>query len=345
MYDPRYKITDKLLNNIVALETDKTIVSLNDSSSVKTSLEKKSKVMNLFHLAHMLDLGLTIKEAEKIADGRRLSIDDERGKIINNFRNVLEFNRSSVAESYVDLDANIILHLNKILLNNWRETWEVKFRNSNEPLNIDFDNWSQFRDASIEDRDIQSKLLELLEWYRSSNSAVHNLVRIGVLLFRFWQIYPLVNMNKLTGIALADYLLTKSGYSTSSHLSIVRTFDLFQDEFVDLWTKSGTGSLTEWLERFIKAISVDISDIKDDYHKLLSDQEKSQKQPFLDLNKRQLKILRYLQTIPTVKREDYCQMMDVSTMTAFRDLNDLVDKKLLRIDGRGRGTKYLLYNR
>jgi hypothetical protein len=32
-------------------------------------------------------------------------------------------------------------------------------------------------------------------------------------------------------------------------------------------------------------------------------------QPLLDLNKRQLKILRYLQTIPTVKREEYCQCL------------------------------------
>ena len=70
--------------------------------------------------------------------------------------------------------------------------------------------------------------------------------------------------------------------------------------------------------------------------------ERAKKQPFLDLNPRQLKVLRYLQNVPYIKREDYCHMMDVSTMTAFRDVNDLVRKKLLKVEGQGRGTKYRL---
>ena len=79
--------------------------------------------------------------------------------------------------------------------------------------------------------------------------------------------------------------------------------------------------------------------------KTLNEEDKSSKKPFLDLNKRQLKILRYLQTIPTVKREDYVQMMDVSTMTAYRDLTELMEKKLVKLEGQGRGTKYMLSNR
>jgi hypothetical protein len=32
-------------------------------------------------------------------------------------------------------------------------------------------------------------------------------------------------------------------------------------------------------------------------------------------------------------------------MTAFRDLDELVNKNLLRVDGKSRGTKYLLSSR
>jgi len=38
-------------------------------------------------------------------------------------------------------------------------------------------------------------------------------------------------------------------------------------------------------------------------------------------------------------------MMDVSTMTAYRDLTELMEKKLVKLEGQGRGTKYMLSNR
>jgi predicted HTH transcriptional regulator len=101
-----------------------------------------------------------------------------------------------------------------------------------------------------------------------------------------------------------------------------------------------------WIERFVKSMARDVEEQKNEIDKQMAEeQEKNAKQPFLDLNKRQLKILKYLQTIPTVKREDYCAMMDVSTMTAYRDLDDLVNKKLIKVEGRGRGTKYMLVSR
>ena len=93
-------------------------------------------------------------------------------------------------------------------------------------------------------------------------------------------------------------------------------------------------------------MAADLQESFDNVTGLLGEEEKrNTSQPFLDLNKRQLKILRYLQNIPTVQRDDYCQMMDVSTMTAYRDLNDLVSKKLIKVEGQGRGTKYKLASR
>ena len=68
----------------------------------------------------------------------------------------------------------------------------------------------------------------------------------------------------------------------------------------------------------------------------------SKKQPFLNLNKRQLKILKYLQKISQIKREEYVEIMEVSTMTAYRDLDELVKKGLLKVSGQGRSTRYIL---
>jgi hypothetical protein len=347
MYIPSYKLTDRLINHLVKLETDRTIVSSQMTPTpVKARMEKRNKTLNLFHLAHMLDVPITLKEAEKLAEGKKLATDDKKSIILNNFRNILEFNRSSVAESYADIDLNLLNHLNKLLLTDWREPWEAKIRIGDENIDGDFDNWVGLRDQSLNTANLQSELLAGLEWYKANQSLVFVLIRIGVLLQRFIRLAPFSYGNKLTAIALADYLLYRAGYTGRSFLPIMRSFDVNGEDYIEALVMAGEiNDVTIWIERFVRNLAVDMADVREEYFNLVAEQEKSTKQPFLDLNKRQLKILRYLQTIPTVRREDYCQMMEVSTMTAFRDLTDLVTKKLIKIEGQGRGTKYMLYNR
>lgn len=355
MYDPQYSISDSLLNNIVKLEIDKHYLeSTQVSTKTRNRLASRAKTSNLFHFAHTLNINLTLKDAEKISDGKKIVTEDARGTILNNFRNALEFTRSNISETYIDIDLNILQHLNKILLTDWKESWEAKLRTSGENIDLSLENWATLRDQSIESLYVQQKLVELLDWYKSSMSKVHSLIRIGVFVERLIEISPFIYLNKLTTIAIADYLLYKNGYVAKSHFPTVRNFDVYQDEYLEAWNQRRMNAemdpekaedITLWLERFIRNLSVDMRETKEEMQKQIREEEKGSKQPFLDLNKRQLKILRYLQTIPVVKREDYVQMMDVSTMTAYRDLNELVQKKLLKVEGQGRGTKYMLYHR
>ena len=259
---------------------------------------------------------------------------------------------------YSDIDINVILHLNKILLTNWKELWEAKFRSSGDIISDSYDSWVYIHDKKIDLSLIQSELSELINWYKTNNIKVNSIIRIAVFIYRLIRISPFLYLNKLTVIAVADYLLYKNGYVHKTYIPISRNFDIYEDDYIECWNHALQGKLdpktqtviemediTIWLERVIRNISNDFVEVREAQYSKISDTEKGVRQPFLDLNKRQLKILRYLQTIPTLKREDYVQIMDVSTMTAFRDLSELVKKKLLKIEGRGRGTKYMLANR
>lgn len=348
MYQPKYEITDRLLLNLVKLEVERNnIENIQLNAQTRAKLQLRAKAVNMFHMAHMIGVEITLKDAEKAAEGRKVVTEDARGTILNNFRNALEFVRSNITDTYVDIDLNILLHLNKILLLDWKEAWESKFRTSGEDIDVILDNWVSNKDNRINSTQIQDELLSALDWYKSSIAKVHNLIRVGVLLYRLIRIAPFIAANKLTLITVTDFLLQKNGYIDKSFISTTRNFDVYEDEYLEAWTQAVAHdeNITLWLERFIRNLANDMVDTKDEVNRNIQEESKSTKQPFLDLNKRQLKILRYLQTIPTVKREDYVQMMGVSTMTSFRDLNDLVRKKLLKLEGKGRATRYMLYNR
>jgi|GEM_PF-1176928 len=356
MYEPKYTLSHTILNNLIKLETEKSLIEnqiLPDN--VIIYMKNRAKSLNLLHLGHLIGVNLTLKDAEKLADGKRIETEDARGMILNNYRNILEFIRSSVAESYADIDLNILIHLNKIMLTDWRESWEAKFRIGGESIDNIYENWLDIRDKNIDPIVIQDEINYLITWYKTNSAKIHPLIRIAIFLYRLLRIAPFVVLNKITLIAITDYLLYKNGYIHKTFIPTTRNFDIYEDEYLEAWTYAIQGKLnsntqevndldniTLWIERFIRNISNDIQEIRGVINTKLHEETRISKQPFLDLNKRQLKILRYLQTIPTLKREDYVQMMDVSTMTAFRDLNSLVKKKLIRVEGRGRGTKYML---
>lgn len=348
MFEPKFKLTHTIINNLVKVEREKISLQKTQlSSRISNSLKAKSKATNLFHLAHIIGANISLKDAEKLSEGKKFEQSDARLLVINNFRNSLEFTRSTAADTYIDVDLNVLIHLNKIMLTGWKETWEAKFRTSGEELDVNLDNWVDLRDKEIEPVRIQEELLNLIEWYKTNRGKIDPLIRIAVFIYRLIRITPFIAGNKLTVIAIADLLLYKNGFIDNTFLPVTRNFDIYEDEYLESWTSAlaNQEDITLWVERFIRNISNDMLDLREEAQKLLGDEEKSTKQPFLDLNKRQLKILRYLQNIPAVKREDYVQMMDVSTMTAFRDLTDLSKKKLLKVEGKGRGTKYMLKNR
>lgn len=345
MFKPKYTITDNMLSNIVKIELDKQSVALQELTSQDiNAFNNHSKAVSIFHLAHIIGVEMTLKDAQKAVEGKKISTPDARGAILNNFKNVLDYVRANLADSYIDLEINVLVHLNKIILTDWKETWEARTRSSASEADKLLDNWTGIRDP--EPGLIEDRLNQLIDWYKNSQNMIHPLIRIGIVILEMIRIAPFQYCNQLTILAIIDFLMYRNNISSTTFLPAIKDFDIHDQEYQIAWREAiDKDDMTVWLDRFIQNLTVEISDSKNQVLKKTQEEIKNTKQPFLDLNRRQLKILRYLQTIPTVKREDYVQMMDVSTMTAFRDLFDLVRKKLIKVEGKGRGTKYVLASR
>ena len=345
MYEPKFTYTDRLVSQLIKLEGNKTTIhSLDLTYNVRHKLAVNAKALDMFHLAHMLGFDITIKDGEKLSNGIKLEgIDDLTMRVIQNFRNVLEFNRSNMVDTYAEMDFAILHHLNKLITAQWKEIWEAKFRSGMETIDERFDDFVVLRDTEINSSQVEREMFELIEWYKTVTPTLTPIVRFGILIHRLIEIYPFLAGNKLTLMAVADYLLLKNGLASKAYTSVIHNFDVNRDKYMEaIYLSKKNYDLSFWLEAFVESLNKDLTDIREGVNEYIIEEEKSKKQPFLDLNKRQLKVLRYLQTVPMIKREDYCHMMEVSTMTAFRDLNDLVRKKLLKVEGQGRGTKYRL---
>ncbi|MDD3647731.1 MAG: Fic family protein [Candidatus Dojkabacteria bacterium] len=347
MSEPTYKITNNILNYIVKFEIEKK--GIEDKQFPEDIIQKarlNANADDIFHLANMLELNLSVKTARKIASGKTLSIENYKGQYLTNFRNAVEYIMATQS-SYYPIQANILLHLNKVLITGIADEWDSKFRTGGEQINSQDDNWIQFLDTSIPSIEVQAQALKTIEWYASKQKQIHPLITIPIVLYRLIRIFPFIFGNKITLFAVCKYLFFKGGIYLDGLVPLVKNFSLHESEFFDTWRAaiSSNDDVTSWIEVFTRTFSTETRTTGESIDKLIIEHKDHNKQPFLELNKRQLKILRYLQNIPVIQREEYVEILDVSTMTAYRDLTQLVKKGLLRVEGHGRGTKYMLATR
>lgn len=347
MYTPKFNYSDKVVNNLVKIERSKTILENTELSyNIKQKIGTTTKSYDMLYFANILGLEVTLKDAEKLLSSQKLDgVDEIRSIILKNFKNVLDFNRSNVADTYSEFDKPIILHISKLMLNQWKETWEANIRSLSEKLDDRWDSYLHLRDQSIDVNSIEMEVAELVEWYKYSIPTIIPIVRIAIVMYRLMEIAPFNAGNKFILLGIMDYLFLKNGFGGKTYSSVVKSIITNEEKFTKGYEiVRKTYDLSHWIDIFTSITLKELMDTREDIQDFVATEEKSKQQPFLNLNKRQLKALKYLQNVPTIKREDYCHMMDVSTMTAFRDLNDLVSKKLIKIEGRGRGTKYKLTN-
>jgi diguanylate cyclase (GGDEF)-like protein len=63
---------------------------------------------------------------------------------------------------------------------------------------------------------------------------------------------------------------------------------------------------------------------------------------YFELNERQRRLIEYLQVYGSIRNRDYYEIMGVSKSTGWRDLKDLMERELVQVKGRGKGSVYSL---
>jgi len=347
MLSPTYTLTHRMLNSIVKIEKLKLQIDQSFEKTQNKFLLEEKRVNDLFHMAHILGINMSYREVENITKNKKPIINEVEGKLILNLNSALNFVDTSLKGNYLTWDINFVVQINKLLLSNFRANTESKIRESGEAVDKSNDTWSELRDLTVTSTYIRPKLVQTLDTYKASISKTHDLINLIVLWYSLIRICPFVSQNKLTILTILEIASMISKYFEFPYISFIKNIDNNEEMYLEkiFEASKSEDDLTSLIEVFLEKITEDFESTVNELNRKNKISTEKKDQPFLNLNQRQLKILRYLQNIPTVRREEYCEMMQVSTMTAFRDLDELVNKNLLRVDGKSRGTKYLLSSR
>jgi len=199
---------------------------------------------------------------------------------------------------------------------------------------------------------VEKEMKRFLSWWKSSLKTEDGLLRAGIAHFYFVTIHPFEDGNGRIARALTDMALAQDEklgvryYSFSSR--IMQERDDYYSVLENCSKGKGTGTnITDWLAWFLGCYKRAIDGSEKIIGHVLAKAGFWQAFGTLELNERQCKVVnRILEAgkggfLGGLTTRKYVSLAKVSRATAFREISDMLDKKILRpMPGKGRSVRY-----
>ncbi|MBQ9068884.1 MAG: Fic family protein [Eggerthellaceae bacterium] len=189
-------------------------------------------------------------------------------------------------------------------------------------------------------------MADFLTWF-NANPSTDLLVKAGLAHLRFLTVHPFEDGNGRIARALTDMLLAQSDGSPRRFYSMARYIEANRNDYYEAveQAQKGTPDVTQWLTWFLTAVNASIEASGEEFDAVLRRSDFWSSIDSVPLNERQRKVLAVLvgsfEGKLTAKK--WAKLCKVSPDTALRDINDLVDKGVLKRDpAGGRSTSYSL---
>jgi Fic family protein len=165
----------------------------------------------------------------------------------------------------------------------------------------------------------------------------------------FVTIHPFEDGNGRLARAIMDMLLARSDgtkirfYSMSNQIFKEHKY---YNKIIEK-TQKGTNDITEYLEWFLRCFERAIQSSEKNLEIILDKSRFWDKHKYISINERQRTVINYLydnyhKEIGFLRTSTYAKLVKCSTDTALRDLQDLVAKRILKVEDSGKKTNYLI---
>ena len=192
---------------------------------------------------------------------------------------------------------------------------------------------------------LDKEMTDLIEYINEEN-GVDDLIKAGIIHLWFVILHPFDDGNGRIARALTDMLLARSDENKCRFYSMSSQIQKNRKGYYDILEKTQKGSMdiTSWLEWFLENLLLAIKSSDDILADVFKRAEFWHKNSQVMFNERQRKVLnRFMDNFEgNLTSTKWAKMCNCSQDTASLDINDLIDKKILKKVGKGRSTNYVL---
>ncbi len=191
---------------------------------------------------------------------------------------------------------------------------------------------------------IESEMTTFIGWFNTEEN-LDPVIKSALAHLWFLSLHPFEDANGIMARSLSDMLLARGDESPKQFYSMSAQICLEQNEYYNILekTQKSTLDVTDWLQWFLNCLSNSLVAANENLSRVLKKHQFWNAHATDILNKRQILLLNRLMSGFEGKLTSsvWAKVTKCSTDTALRDIQDLINKQILRKEpGGGRSTSY-----
>lgn len=351
MFTPKFTITNIILRNIGAIEAAKEVI---ENAPLVPMYEKKFKsdalLRTVHHGTHIEGNDLNIDQTKQVMEGLEILARDRDIQEVINYRNVMGL-LDELKDKRGGYDLTMLTDIHKETVNKVVAPEKCGVLRKSEVV-IKEEGTGKVVFQPPPYPQVKELLDEVFNWINMPESSeYHPILKAGIVHYILVSIHPFVEGNGRTVRAFSTLVLMRENYDIKKFFSLEEHFDSDPASYYEAFTSTDTKpggvfekELTDWLIYFTGVVAIELSKIKEKIRKLSVDSRlKGIIGSQVALTERQMKLIEHMGEHGYAVMQSLKDIFPmVSEDTVLRDMNYLIEKKIIKKEGKTKAARYVL---
>lgn len=347
MFNPKYTITDKILNNISQIMAGREIIERSKLiPKWELSIRREARIHNAHSSTSIEGNRLTLEQVKALSENKEVVASTKDKQEVLNYLKVLDVIPQYADKELIDTKLFLRIHrtITKEVLGKTKDSGIFRDRQVFVGKRV-FDG-TQFKEVveymPPDTKDVSRLVKEFLIWLNSKETKdINPVILAGIAHYEVARIHPFIDGNGRTARLLSALILYKSGFDHRRFFALDDYYDEDRNAYYAALktAQENKGNINKWLEYFTEGILYSVNKVKDVIRKL-GFTRKVDKDEQIELTQRQIKILEKMQEKGKVTNKDLQTMFKISRQAVLKEISKLIDSKIVELIGKGRGAYY-----
>jgi len=349
MFIPKYSISPEVLGAVSEISEVKVIVERSRVLPLNQLQLQREAMIRMVHTSTSIE-GNPLEEyqVDKVLSGMSVAADDKSIIEVKNYQAALK-EVEKLAEANEPLDEKTILHLHAISMKGLLPPEKTgAYRPGPIYIVDDMGNGKEkLRYEGPPATDLKKLIKELMDWLKKADKdELHPVLKAGIFHTQFVHIHPFSDGNGRVTRLLTNLLLYKDKWDFRKVIVLEEFYNKNRQDYYNAlaygWDqdyKEGA-DITDWLEYFMAGFLVEARKVAKKIQSLGMDKTHD-KASTVYLDGDELKIMDFLISTGKLKSEDVIKLLNIAKRTAQLKLKNLVEKGVIKSEGKGPSTFYI----
>lgn len=350
MFKPSFNITPQLLNNISEISEIKAVIERSKVLPLNEAQLRRQAIIRMAHTSTSIEGNrLAEFQVKKVLEGEIVNADQKSINEVKNYQIAIQ-KVDEMADVGGTLTIDKILSLHAVLLKGLIDLTKTGHFRPGPIYVVDDlgDGREKLRYSGPDAKKVPFLINELLTWlHEADKTNLHPIIKSAIFHIQFVTIHPFSDGNGRMARLLTQYILYKDGWDFRKIIVLEDYYNRDRQSYYNAENEvqgkeyHEGEDITSWLEYFVEGFLVEARKVHESLSAIgFGKISEAKEQVFLD--KDELKIMDFLTTTGQMTSSDVEDILGIAKRTAQLKLKTLVDKGLLKVEGKGPSTFYIL---